>query len=157
MFDRSRISAVVLVLFVWPVIMTAQGAKSAEPDVIRVERQLFDALKKQDAVALSKLLADDFQFRDAGNNPISKANFVKLATSVEGSILSVDSDNMHVQVYGDMAVLSGSQKSVVRLKDGKEVIGDGVFTDVFARRQGRWLLVFAHNVELPEKQAPAAN
>jgi hypothetical protein len=57
---------------------------------------------------------------------------------------------MRVQLYGDIAVLTGTQKAVVRLKEGKQVIGLGIFTDVFARRNGRWLVVFARNIDLPK-------
>src|SRR5262249_35207976 len=122
-----------------------------EQQIIAAERKLFEALKNQDANAIGKLLADDFQFRNAGDEPMDKTAFLKAATSVEGTILSVDSDNMRVQIYGDLAVLSGSQKAVVRLKDGKQVGGEGVFTDIFRKRNGQWLLVFAHNIDLPDK------
>ena len=61
---------------------------------------------------------------------------------------------MRVQLHGEIAVLSGTQKAVVLMKDGKQVTGLGIFTDVFARRNGRWLLVFAHNIDLPEQPHP---
>jgi hypothetical protein len=58
---------------------------------------------------LSALLADDFQFRSAGNDLIDKPGFVKTATSVQGTILSITSDSMGVRLYGEMAVLTGTQ------------------------------------------------
>jgi hypothetical protein len=58
---------------------------------------------------------------------------------------------MRVQLQGNIAVLTGTQKAVVRLKDGKQVTGLGIFTDVFALRNDRWLLVFAHNIDLPDQ------
>lgn len=132
--------------------MPSVMAVSDDQQVIAVEEALFDALKNQDSAALSKLVADDFQFRDAGNEIITKPDFLKAATSVPGTILSVSSDNMRVRVIGDLAILSGTQKAVVRLKDGKQVTGEGVFTDVFAKRDGVWQLIFAHNIDLPTEE-----
>jgi ketosteroid isomerase-like protein len=126
-------------------------SQSKEQQVLAAERALFDGLKNQDAKALSALLAEDFQFRNAGDEIIGKAAFLKSATSVEGTIMSVSSDNMRVQMHGDIAVLSGTQKAVVKLKDGHQVTGVGIFTDVFAFRNDRWLLVFAHNIDLPDQ------
>ena len=144
------ITAVAVILFV--AMATAQNSPH-EQQVIAVERQLFDALKNQDSKALAALLADDFQFRNAGDEVVGKPEFLRAAMSVDGTILSVTSDNMRVQIHGDIAVLSGTQKAVVKLKDGKQVIGQGVFTDIFASRNGRWLLVFAHNIDLPDRSA----
>jgi uncharacterized protein (TIGR02246 family) len=127
-------------------------AVSDDQQVIAVEEALFDALKNRDSAALSKLVADDFQFRDAGNEIIAKPEFLKAATSVPGTILSVSSDDMRVRVIGDLAILSGTQKAVVRLKDGNQLTGEGVFTDVFAKRDGAWQLIFAHNIDLPTKE-----
>jgi uncharacterized protein (TIGR02246 family) len=146
---RTLVSRTITVVVVLSSIMTFAQSANDEQQIIAAERSIFQALKDQDSKALAALLDDDFRFRNAGDELVSKTDFLKAATSVEGSILSVSSDNMRVQVYGDLAVLSGTQKAVVRLKDGKQVTGLGVFTDLFARRQGRWLLLFAHNVDLP--------
>ncbi len=146
-----------MVLFGYMTIAESQSkSPSEEQQVIAVERALFEALKNQDEKALAGLLADDFQFRNAGDEPIGKAAFLKAATSVDGTILSVTSDDMRVQLHRDIAVLSGTQKAVVRLKDGKQVNGIGIFTDLFAKRGGRWLLVFAHNIDLPDQSETSA-
>jgi ketosteroid isomerase-like protein len=144
----TRAIVIAVVLFTTTAMSSAQTS-SPDQQVIDAERALFDALKNQDAKALSALLGDDFQFRNAGDEMIGKGAFLKSATSVDGTILSVSSDNMRVQMHGDIAVLSGTQKAIVKLRDGKQVTGLGIFTDVFALRNGRWLLVFAHNVDLP--------
>jgi len=66
---------------------------------------------------------------------------------VEGDILSIGSDDMKVNIYGDIAVLTGTQNSVVRLH-GKHETDRQVFTDVFRYRNKRWLLVLAYSGEL---------
>ena len=74
--------------------LTAMSAQTQSPDqqVIAAERALFDALKNQDAKALAALLAEDFQFRNAGDEIVGKTAFLKAATSVEETILSITSD-----------------------------------------------------------------
>jgi ketosteroid isomerase-like protein len=151
----TRAIVIAVVLFTTTAMSSAQTS-SPDQQVIDAERALFDALRNQDAKALARLLADDFQFRNAGDEIVGRADFLKSATSVEGTILSITSDNMRVQLHGEIAVLSGTQKAVVRLKDGKQVTGLGIFTDVFAFRNGRWMLVFAHNIDLPDASASKA-
>src|SRR4051812_36919378 len=76
--------------------MSAAQPSSADQQVIAAEHALFGALKNQDPKALSALLADDFQFRNAGDEPVGKADFLKAATTVDGTILSITS-NQHAR------------------------------------------------------------
>jgi ketosteroid isomerase-like protein len=131
--------------------MFSTQSNTPTQEVLAAERALFEAIKNKDTAALSKLLADDFLFRNAGDASVGKSDFLKTVTSVDGTILSVSSDNMSAQTYGEIAIVSGTQKAVVRMRDNSEVTGLGIFTDVFAHRGGKWLLVFAHNIDLPNQ------
>lgn len=71
-----------------------------------------------------------------------------MVVEAEGKILSVTSNDMKANIYGDIAVLTGTQDSVVQLR-GRQLSERQVFTDVFRYRRGHWLLVLAHSVELP--------
>lgn len=58
-----------------------------------------------------------------------------------------------VQVFGDLAVSTGFYTRSA-MQDGKLVSNPARFTFVYARRNGRWLIVNHHSSALPE--APAA-
>jgi len=118
-----------------------------EQEAIAAERNLFAALKKKDQTELSNLLAEEFQFRNGSEKPIGKTEFLKAATSFDGIILDITSNDLHAQIIGDVAVVTGTQNSVVRLPDGNRATSSVLFTDVFTRRKNRWLLVLAHGVE----------
>jgi ketosteroid isomerase-like protein len=116
--------------------------------LIDIERSLFDAIRKKDIDALSKIVADDFVFREPGRAEAGKADFLKSVKSFPLEILDIWSDNMAVSIFGDVALLTGVQNARTRGKNGKDELSAGAFTDLFVKRGGQWLLVVAHNVEL---------
>jgi ketosteroid isomerase-like protein len=123
---------------------TAPGIKDL---ILGLEAQIMAAIREQDREALAPLVAEDFVFRDAAGPALSKAEFLDVAMSVPIRIISVEGEELRVDAYGDVAVLTGVQRSTVEMAEGEEVSGAQVFTDLFARREGRWLLVFAHTVD----------
>jgi hypothetical protein len=61
---------------------------------------------------------------------------------------------LEARVYGETAVLTGRQRALIEGEQGqKEDGGTQIFTDVFVRRGGRWLLVLAHTVGLSSTDA----
>ncbi|HEV2883524.1 MAG TPA: nuclear transport factor 2 family protein, partial [Pyrinomonadaceae bacterium] len=118
--------------------------------IIDFEHRLFTAIRDKDDVALSGLLADDFIFRGPGQPEMDKTEFLKSVKSFPVEILEIWSDDMKANVYGDFAVLTGVQQARTRDQGGTEQLSAGAFSDVFAKRDGRWLLVLAYNVDLPE-------
>ncbi len=122
----------------------------AQQTVLRAEEEIFAAVKNQDAPALSRLLTDDFVYRSPGNQEVAKEDFLKLAASFPVRIISVWGEEMKVNVYGNLAVLTGLQLARTRDQEGREQVSAVSFTDVFVKRKGRWLLTLAHAVDLPQ-------
>jgi ketosteroid isomerase-like protein len=132
-----------------------QGQTKSNPDrrtedvILQLERETMEAIRNKDAAALSRILADDFVLRSPAGADLNKTEFLKLAQSIPVKILSVKGENLKVNVYDQTAVLTGVQRSTTQADDGKEETSAGAFTDIFIKRQGRWLLVLAYNVDLP--------
>lgn len=122
----------------------------AEQEIYEIERQLFTAIRTKDADALDGIVADDFVFRGPGQPEIGKAAFLQVVTSFPLEIFEIWSDDMKANIFGDIALLTGVQQARTPGEDGKEQVSAGAFSDVFAKRNGRWLLVLAYNVELPQ-------
>lgn len=123
---------------------------SDQATIARVESEWLTALNTADVDAVAKILADDF-LRPAPDS----GQFVN-KTDLLGyyrSHLKPQSPNqrriedMTVSVYGDAAIARG--KVVSTGADGK-VVSTLLFTDVFAKRNGKWQAVSAQ-----ENQATA--
>jgi ketosteroid isomerase-like protein len=128
--------------------------ESATSEILEIERGLMSAIERQDAEALGRFVAEDFVFRDAGGAMLAKPDFLRLATSLPVKILSVRGEGLEARVYGETAVLTGRQRALIEGEQGqKEDGGTQIFTDVFVRRGGRWLLVLAHTVGLSSTDA----
>ena len=121
-------------------------------EVLRLERGLMDAIRDKDAKALEPILFDDFVYRSP-EGEVGRADFLKNITALPGRIISVEGKDLRVRLFGETAVLTGVQLTVLRTDDGKELESIVAFTDIFVRRRGRWRLALAHGVELPTPPA----
>lgn len=118
-------------------------------EILEIERETMAAIERKDAGALGRVLAEDFVYRTPTGGDLSREAFLKNIASIPFEILSVRGECLKVNAYGETAVLTGVQVATVRTEDGKEEEGRGAFTDIFLRRDGRWLMVLAYDVELP--------
>jgi len=130
--------------------------KPDDQAIYEIERKIFSAIRTQDDETLANIVADDFVFRGPGQPEIGKAEFLESIKSFPIEILQIWSDDMKVNVFGDIALLTGVQQARTR-DNGKEQLSAGAFSDVFAKRNGQWLLVLAYNVELPETNSESSS
>lgn len=124
-------------------------------EVLRLEREMMDAIRDKNAKALEPILFEDFVYRSP-EGEVGRADFIKNITALPGRILSVDGKDLRVRLFGEMAVLTGVQLTVLRTDDGKELESLVAFTDIFVRRNRRWQLALAHGVELPTTSADSS-
>jgi ketosteroid isomerase-like protein len=124
-------------------------------EVLRLEREMMDAIRDKNAKTLEPILSDDFVYRSP-EGEVGRADFVKNITALPGRILSVEGKDLRVRIFGEMAVLTGVQLTVLRTDDGKELESIVAFTDIFVRRNRRWQLALAHGVELPTPAAESS-
>jgi ketosteroid isomerase-like protein len=125
------------------------GSDDAGEAIVRIERQIFEAIKNKDPEALGPIVAEDFVYRTPGGPDLTRARFLESVAALPVTVLSVDSDDMKASVYGDTAILTGVQRSRYRDDAGGEGVSVSAFTDVFVKRDGRWLMVLAYGVDLP--------
>lgn len=130
--------------------MADRPARSTDEEtILRIERELMDAIHRKDAEALGRILDPEFVYRTPAGAEAGRAEFLKNVASLPFEILSVKGEGLKVSVFGETAVLTGVQRARVRGDDGKGQESAGAFTDIFVRRRGRWLLALAYEVELP--------
>ncbi|HEV7747426.1 MAG TPA: nuclear transport factor 2 family protein [Pyrinomonadaceae bacterium] len=123
----------------------------ADEEVLAIEREIMAAIRLKDAAVLQPMLAGDFCYRTHFGAETDKAGFLQSVTSSPFEILSLHGEELNVNIYGDTAVLTGVQIAEARPPEGEKEESVVAFTDVFVRRDGRWLLVLAYGVELPSE------
>ena len=121
-------------------------------EVLRLEREMMNAIRDKDAKALERILFEDFVYRST-EGEVSRADFLKNINALPGRILSVEGKDVRARLYGETAVVTGAQVAVLRTDAGAELESIVVFTDIFVRRDRRWRLALAHGVELPQSSA----
>jgi len=145
-----------LVLIVLPMPASTQMNKASEKltqtqqAILKVEEEIFTAVKSRDTGALERILTNDFVYRSPGNQEVAKEDFLKLSASFPYKILSIWGEELKVNVYGNTAVMTGLQFAKAQTGEGKEETSAVMFTDVFVKQKGKWMLALAHAVDLPQ-------
>jgi len=123
----------------------------AQQEILLLEEEIFGAVKSRDASVLERVLTDDFVYRSPGQE-VSRDDFLKLCATFPYEITAIRGEELKVNVYGNLAVVTGLQIAKTAGGEGKEETGAVAFTDVFVKQKDKWMLSLAHAVDLP--QAP---
>lgn len=128
----------------------AQAGKSDpdrdEAELVRLEQLYARALMRKDRAFLMRFYAPDWR----GGNWMgfwSKSTMLKSVLNERYVVRSMELRDLQVRIVGDVAIVQGVDTEVTSL-DGKDTSGKWTFTDIFARRDGRWLAVASHTSEV---------
>jgi hypothetical protein len=126
-------------------------AQAPLDDVVRqvldLERVRFAADLRADAVALDSLLADDMTYGRSSGAVDTKAEYLRsLGATGPYALDSLVPVDLAVRVFGEAAVVTGRLIVKLRAQPAPYAIR---FTDVWARRGGRWQLVAFQATRLP--------
>jgi ketosteroid isomerase-like protein len=120
------------------------AAPAKAPSVSQIVKQLehdwTDAAKAGDADKLGQILADDWTGIGYDGKKLTKESELADVKSGKSKLESFEFGPMDVKVLGNVAVVQGSdtEKSTT---NGKDTAGKWVWTDVFAKRDGKWVVV----------------
>lgn len=112
---------------------------TAESEVRLAERQRFEAMMKQDVAALDTLLDDDLTYVHTGGDLQSREEFLDMIRKQTLVYESIAPSEVHVRVYDGIALATGRSQQRVRNASGAMSFAIR-FTEVYVRRDGRWLL-----------------
>jgi uncharacterized protein (TIGR02246 family) len=114
--------------------------------LLQLERDWSEAAVKKDAAVLDRILANEFQASYSvfvGNKKQFLASLKSDTTKIESSVAS----DMKALVFGDQAIVHGLSTEK-RSMAGKDTSGQDRFTDVFAKREGRWQCVTGYSIKV---------
>ena len=104
-----------------------------------LNRDYIDSVQKGDVRRFEELLADDFLCSNPDGTLVDRAGFLK-QTALPVRISNLAAHDVNVRLLGDVAIIHA--RTSYTLPDGQT--HSGRYTDIWARRNGRWLAVAAH-------------
>ena len=120
--------------------MPTTTATRSELDILQdLNRDYIRSVQHSDVRRFDEILADDFLCSNPDGSLIDRAAFLK-QTAVPAVISNLEARDVVVRIMGDVAIIHA--RTTYTRADGHE--GAGRYTDVWARRGGRWLAVSAH-------------
>ncbi|MDV6266633.1 nuclear transport factor 2 family protein [Rhodococcus globerulus] len=123
--------------------VTTGTGDEVQADILAIHEQWSTAIVSNDAERIGRFMADDWVIvSDSGIT--SKEQFLSIIQSGELTHSTFDRVNdARVRTYGDTAVLTARLTNTAHYR-GRQFDADEWTTDVFVRRNGRWLCVLSH-------------
>jgi ketosteroid isomerase-like protein len=101
------------------------------------------SVQTSDVRRFDEILADDFLCSNPDGTLLDRKAFL-VQTAQPVKITDLEAKDVNIRLMGDFAIIHA--RTTYRLPDGRP--GAGRYTDVWARRGGRWLCVSAHVTRL---------
>jgi ketosteroid isomerase-like protein len=117
--------------------------------IIDLDRKRMSAMAQKDLAALNELIADDLVYTHSSARLDTKQSLIGNMESGSTVYTSVVPSDVKAQDLGDTVVLTGS--CAISVNAGGRPNSFGVrFTDVYAKRNGRWQMVTWQSTRLPD-------
>ena len=107
--------------------------------LLELNEDYIRSVQTSDVRRFDEILADDFRCSNPDGSLIDRARFLE-QTARPVTISNLQAHDVDVRLMGDFAIVHG--RTSYTAPDGRS--GSGRYTDVWARRDGRWLAVSAH-------------
>lgn len=125
-----------------------QSSDATEKAVAALEYKWLDSQKANDPEQLRALLADKFVGTTVDGKAVNKEQFI--AAEKQRKYASVTYEGVHVTVFGDTAIATGTYKGKGTGEGGKAFDEHGRWTDTWVKMAGgKWQCVADHNSPIP--------
>jgi len=118
---------------------TATDSRTDRETLVALNRDYTNSVQTSDVRRFDEILADDFLCTNPDGSLVDRAAFLE-QTARPVAISNLQAHDVDVRLMGDFAIIHA--RTAYTRPDGKP--GAGRYTDVWARRGGRWLAVSAH-------------
>ncbi len=118
---------------------TETAAKSDLETLRDLNRDYIRSVQRSDVRRFDEILADDFLCSNPDGSLVDRSAFLR-QTALPVKISNLEAQDVHIRLMGDFAIIHA--RTAYNTPDGRP--GAGRYTDVWTRRQGRWLAVSAH-------------
>ena len=124
-----------------PALLSAQGkAMASDLDVLtKLNDDYIQSVQHSNVKRFEEILSDDFLCSNPDGTLIDRKAFLQ-QTARPVTIRNLEAHDVNVRLMGDFAIIHA--RTSYTTADGTE--SGGRYTDVWARRNGKWLAVSAH-------------
>jgi ketosteroid isomerase-like protein len=119
-------------------MITTQTASDVET-LRGLNADYIQSVQQGDVQRFREILADDFSASLGDATVVDKTSFLEV-TARPVTITNLQAHDVQIRVLGDVAVIHA--RTTFTTVDGRAATGR--YTDVWARRSGRWLAIAAH-------------
>jgi len=105
----------------------------------QLNRDYISSVQNSDVRRFDEILAEDFLCSNPDGSLVDRAGFL-VQTARPVTILNLEARDVKIRIMGDVAIIHA--RTTYTMSDGRAA--SGRYTDVWARRTGRWLAVSAH-------------
>lgn len=117
--------------------------------IIELDRKRMDAMGAKDIAFLSEVLGDDLLYVHSSARLDTKESLIGNMQSGSTVYQSVIPSDVTARDFGDSVVLTGIAR--IKVNSGGNAMNFGVrFTDIYAKRNGKWQMVVWQSTKLPE-------
>ena len=107
--------------------------------LLALNRDYIRSVQTSDVRRFDEILAGDFRCTNPDGSFVDRDAFL-VQTARPVTISNLQADDVDVRILGDFAIIHA--RTTYTYGDGRA--GSGRYTDVWARRDGRWLAISAH-------------
>ena len=122
--------------------------ESAEPAIRQLVKDRDAAIQAADTAAIDRIYADTYVSTGPSGNVRSKAEVINDFKSGALKIESISSEDVKVNQYGDAVVVTGRSR-IKGTDNGRAMSGQQRFTQVYAKKDGRWQIVAFQFTSVP--------
>lgn len=128
---------------------TFAAGNSAEKEIRQTEMRRFEMMVHKDIKGLREVLADDLTYTHSNGLLDGKEQFLAALEAGKTLYQSIQSEEIKVRLLGEMAVLNGVA-AVKVFTNGQTNEFRIRYTDIYAKRDGRWQLIAWQSTRLPQ-------
>ncbi len=107
--------------------------------LVALNHDYIDSVQTSDVRRFDEILAPDFYCSNPDRSLVDRAGFLK-QTAIHVTIKNLAADDVMIRIMGDFAIIHA--RTSYLLPDGSA--GGGRYTDVWAKRDGKWRVIFTH-------------
>ena len=120
-----------------------------EEELLKLENEFAEAIVRNDLEGIGRLVADDWIIIQPDGGIVDRARFFEVIKSGALTHEMMESEDLRVRVYGDSAVVTAITRTKGKFMR-QEFSTQERATDVFVKRDGRWLCVLTHLTRFPK-------
>ena len=130
--------------------LAERDSTESEAEALKAARALEEAIIRNNPDEIGSFLDDDWIIVDPNGGTINKVRLLQVIKSGALSHEAMNSEDIRVRVYGNTAVITALTSSKAKYMNNEFSTREKT-TDVFVKRDGKWLCVITHLTTLAKK------